>query len=932
MSTSSSLIKTILHKSLAEGVYRDIVTKSSNYYYFLGKTLAWDDETLPEVPVDSYAYERATRDDIITMKAINPSDVAFVVPRNSWVSETVYDMYDDQYCSEILGLNVINGGSGYTSLPTITITGGGGSGAKFYPVVYDGSIIDIEDLGVADTSRGTGYTSLPTVTVTGGSGEGAYLAPVMRLNAAGGNRLEDSVFYVVTEDYNVYKCLDNNNNAKSTVKPIGTSVAPITTSDGYVWKFMYNIPINLRSKFLSEDLIPVSSALTNQFYSNGSLDTIIVNNKGTGYTTASIVVSSPDGYREEDPILILSPSISNQGTGYTTATLTVSDPVPSSSSWVSSSTCFLGQYVYNTSYDFYKVVTPGTFGTSQPTHRYGVIQNGTAALKYVGTRAKGSCTVTAGKVTAVTLTGSVKDVNIISSGSGYLQPPSVTISNGGGTGAVATVKAALNSDGTYSVMYVTVTNSGDNYTSDPTVTFGNVWAGLTSVLVNDQYSNAGNLYTVTTAGYTGSVAPTHTTGAVVNSPAWAASTVVALNSTVYVSNRLYKVTVAGTTSSTAPTHTSGSVVNGTATLLYLGAPATLTYAGTAATATATRRYGAGYTSAPTATITETGHVGTTAVVTFNVVKSEAKLLPVIDSGQITGVIVQDAGIGYSAATLAVTGDGSGATLSADLNVGTIQSQQANNEILTVAGSINAIAIISGGYGYGVAEISIDGDGTGATATATVDTVSGAISKINITNPGQNYTYANVTVTGNGYAAKLRAIMSPYGGHGKNAPDELFARTLMFYSNVSSDLNQGVSVNNDYRQVGIIKNPSVYGSTQRFQGSIGSACFIVESNINTAVFTKDSAITITRYIDGVSRKRNYRIVSASSTSALVQSLDNDIPLTNDVFEGTTGATFIAKTVGLPTVDKYSGQMMFIDNKAGFTPSSDETVTLRTVIKF
>jgi hypothetical protein len=39
-----------------------------------------------------------------------------------------------------------------------------------------------------------------------------------------------------------------------------------------------------------------------------------------------------------------------------------------------------------------------------------------------------------------------------------------------------------------------------------------------------------------------------------------------------------------------------------------------------------------------------------------------------------------------------------------------------------------------------------------------------------------------------------------------------------------------------------------------------------------------------------------------------------------------------TVGYPNVDKYSGQMMFIDNKGGFTPSGAETVTLRTVIKF
>lgn len=231
MPTSSSLIKTILHKTLAEGVYKDVTTKSSNYYYFLGKTLEWSDEAAPPAPVDSYAYERAVRDDIITMKAISPSDVAFVIPRVNWLSGTVYDMYDDEYSDEVLGIDIVNGGENFTSLPTITVTGGGGTGAKFYPIVFDGSIVGIEPVGIVDTSRGYGYTSAPTVTVTGGGGNGAILNAVMNIAPSGSQKLEDCNFYVLTEDYNVYKCLDNNNNSPSVNKPLGTSVSPITTDD-----------------------------------------------------------------------------------------------------------------------------------------------------------------------------------------------------------------------------------------------------------------------------------------------------------------------------------------------------------------------------------------------------------------------------------------------------------------------------------------------------------------------------------------------------------------------------------------------------------------------------------------------------------------------------------------------------------------------------
>lgn len=951
---SSSLIKTILHKSLAEGVYRDVVTRSSNYYYYLGKTLSWTDELNPPYPIDSYAYERQARSEIITMKQIGPSDVSFVIPRRNWTTNTVYDMYDDEYSNEIIGINIISGGSGYNSLPTITITGGGGTGASYTPVVLDGQIIDVDFV-----SRGINYTSTPTVTVTGGGGTGANLQAVLNLAYSGQNNLEDTNFYVMTDDFNVYKCLDNNLNAASTVKPTGTSISPISTADGYIWKYMYNVPINLRNKFLNDQQIPVVSALTNQFYSNGTIDSVIINNKGSGYTTATLTVAG-DGYREQDPVFINGVTINSGGSGYTTPTVTFSDPVADASIFLASASVFIGQRIFNSVFDFYEVLSPGTLSAGEPTHRLGTVQNGTATLKFIGTRAKGTATVVSGAITAVNMVGAVREINLTTGGSGYTSAPIITFSGGGGSAAVASAKMNAISG---SVLFVTVTNPGDNYTSDPTVTFGTAWTAATAVLVGEQY---------------------------------------------FVSNRLYTVTAAGTThASTAPTHTSGAAANGSA---------TFTYAGTPAIGTVVRRFGAGYLTA--ATVSFSGG-STSASTSVNVSKSEAKILPILDGGQITGVTVENPGIGYSTSTITVSGDGTGASLSADLNVGNIASLQANNEILTTSGTINAIKLISGGYGYGVATVVITGDGAGATATATINTATGRITKIIITNPGSGYSFANITITGNGKAGRARAIISPYGGHGKNAPDELFSRTLMFYSNVSNDLNQGLEVNNDYRQVGIIKNPRTFSSNLRFTGVIGSACFLIQGTINTTFFPKDTDVTVnatsyaiptssvdtsteiitytahklstgnevtynngggasitgltnnTKYfvikitdntfklastlananastsinltstgnnaqyfrVAGILESQfRYRVVSSTATAVLIQSLDNDIPVINDIFENSEAQTFTAANVANATVDKYSGQLMFIDNKAGFTPSDEETVTLRTIIKF
>ncbi|MFD1255428.1 RagB/SusD family nutrient uptake outer membrane protein [Mucilaginibacter terrae] len=56
----------------------------------------------------------------------------------------------------------------YTTVPTVTITGGGGTGATATARVVTGKVVEIL-MG----SLGTNYTSAPTVTITGGGGTGA---------------------------------------------------------------------------------------------------------------------------------------------------------------------------------------------------------------------------------------------------------------------------------------------------------------------------------------------------------------------------------------------------------------------------------------------------------------------------------------------------------------------------------------------------------------------------------------------------------------------------------------------------------------------------------------------------------------------------------------------------------------------------------------
>jgi hypothetical protein len=65
-------------------------------------------------------------------------------------------------------VQLINGGTGYTSAPTVTFSGGGGSGATAEAVVTDGVVAEI-----TITAKGKDYSSAPTVTIEGGGGSGA---------------------------------------------------------------------------------------------------------------------------------------------------------------------------------------------------------------------------------------------------------------------------------------------------------------------------------------------------------------------------------------------------------------------------------------------------------------------------------------------------------------------------------------------------------------------------------------------------------------------------------------------------------------------------------------------------------------------------------------------------------------------------------------
>jgi len=94
-------------------------------------------------------------------------------------------------------------------------------------------------------------------------------------------------FYVMTDNYEVYKVIDNNSGNPSTIKPsLTTTYGTFSTSDGYIWKYMYSLDSNANTHFTTPSYIPVTP--NTQVSNNavgGTIDAIRIISGGSNYRT-----------------------------------------------------------------------------------------------------------------------------------------------------------------------------------------------------------------------------------------------------------------------------------------------------------------------------------------------------------------------------------------------------------------------------------------------------------------------------------------------------------------------------------------------------------------------------------------------------------------------------------------------------------------------
>ena len=271
----------------------------------------------------------------------------------------------------------------------------------------------------------------------------------------------------------------------------------------------------------------------------------------------------------------------------------------------------------------------------------------------------------------------------------------------------------------------------------------------------------------------------------------------------------------------------------------------------------------------------------------------------------------------------------------------------------VEGCVRHYIVANGGAGYTngtYATQTLRGDGTGATFTVVV--ASGAVSTVTAVAVGggatqvTQYTFADCNIdaiSGIGTpstSAIVVPVISPPGGHGSNAIEELGGFYIITNTTIAGTAGSGdFVVDQDFRRIAVVKDPYNFGTTTIATAdtlnALKSVTFAASPTPGT--FVNDEVIT-----GGTSGAKGLVVDWESSTRILkyIQTQWTGIDANKDikafaaseVITGAGGATGTTSTVNNPEIEYYSGQTIYVEDRAPITRASDQTENIKLIIEF
>ena len=309
-----------------------------------------------------------------------------------------------------------------------------------------------------------------------------------------------------------------------------------------------------------------------------------------------------------------------------------------------------------------------------------------------------------------------------------------------------------------------------------------------------------------------------------------------------------------------------------------------------------------------------------------------------------------------------------------------------------SGQLKIVTIKNRGVGLGTANrtytrVPIKGDGSGAEATIVVNNDS-KVESVTISRGGSGYTFGTVDLISGGVptgssSPVFNVIIPPQGGHGSDIYRELGAYNVLVYSRIENDIeNPDFITGNQIARIGLVENPEAFNSSSILtldKASALNALKLTGVGYSSASFTADSFITQTVGLGStaVGRVVSYdqttgvlkywqdrnvagfntdgsqntnpqygfqlqQFTSSPGSGGSVNIIGGSVTLGIDTnFTGVStsinnrtyylGQSF-TNGVSSPEVKKYSGNVIYVDNRPSITRSTNQKEDIKVILQF
>ena len=308
----------------------------------------------------------------------------------------------------------------------------------------------------------------------------------------------------------------------------------------------------------------------------------------------------------------------------------------------------------------------------------------------------------------------------------------------------------------------------------------------------------------------------------------------------------------------------------------------------------------------------------------------------------------------------------------------------------VDGKIETVVIddtTSAAYQFSGTKNNVPIRGDGQDGLASVTFVNGKPTAVQVTNGGSGYSFATLdldsVVTGSG--AVFSVIIPPPKGHGANIYRELGANKVLVYSRIenSDSTNPDFPIGNQFARIGILKNPNVNGTTNLLTASSASGVYglrLAGAASSTMSVSVDGEITqtigigstavgkiisydpVTKFLRywqdrdlatksslGANPTYGFRLNKFTSSPATGGNINVVVTTTSGTETVGIDTTFtgvstsvnsktyyfgqsITSGIASPEIEKYSGDIIYIDNRPEVTRATNQREDIKIVLEF